>query len=102
LCAPYATVIDIDPRRLPSPREVAGWAGQQFAGALRHNLHCASYNSDFRQLLHVSFKVAAKAGSRYLDLLASNEEIIARNVTENLFARHIAPVFLGRPIVYST
>jgi hypothetical protein len=102
LCAPYATVIDIDPRRLPSPREVAGWSGQQFAGALRHNLHCASYNSDFRQLLHVSFKVAAKAGSRYLDLLASNEEIIARNVTENLFARHIAPVFLGRPIVYST
>jgi hypothetical protein len=34
-------------------------------------------------------------GRRYLELLEVNEAIIARNVTENLYARHIAPVFLG-------
>jgi hypothetical protein len=39
--------------------------------------------------------VAAKMGQRYLDLLEANEAVIAKNVTENLYARHIAPVFLG-------
>jgi hypothetical protein len=47
-------------------------------------------------LLHVGFKVAAKMGNRYLDMLDANEAVIAKNVTENLYARHIAPVFLGR------
>jgi hypothetical protein len=51
-----------------------------------------------RQLLHVGFKVAAKMGSSYLDLLEANESVIARNVTENLYDRHIAPVFLGTRI----
>jgi hypothetical protein len=50
-----------------------------------------------RQLLHVGFKIAAKMGPRYLELLKAHEAVIARNVTENLYTRHIAPVFLGRP-----
>ncbi len=95
LCAPYATVIDIDSTRLPAPAEVARWSSAQFTAALRHNPTCPAYNPSFRQLLHVGFKVAAKLGSVYLDLLESNREIIAKNVTENLYARHIAPVFLG-------
>jgi hypothetical protein len=49
-------------------------------------------------LLHVGFKVAAKMGRRYLDLLEANESVIAKNVTENLYNRHIAPVFLGRNV----
>jgi hypothetical protein len=57
-----------------------------------------AYNSSLRQLLHVGFKVAAKMGPRYLKLLEANEPVIAKNVTENLFDRHIAPVFLGRGI----
>jgi len=96
LCAPYATVIDIDPRKLPAPAAVAQWSSAQFTAALRHDPGLAAYNSSFRQLLHVGFKVAAKMGTRYLDLLDANEAVIARNVTENLFSRHIAPVFLGR------
>jgi hypothetical protein len=55
-----------------------------------------AYNSSLRQLLHVGFKVAAQLGPRYFGLLEANEAVIAKNVTENLFARHIAPVFLGR------
>ena len=96
LCAPYATVIDIDPAKLPSPEEVRGWSSEQYTSALRHIQSTKSYNSSLRQLLHVGFKVAAKMGRRYLDLLESNEAVIAKNVTENLYVRHIAPVFLGR------
>jgi hypothetical protein len=47
-------------------------------------------------LLHVGFKVAAKLGDRYLKALEANEEVVARNVTTNLFERHIRPVFLGK------
>jgi tagaturonate epimerase len=97
LCAPYATVIDIDPSNLPSPALVAHWSSTDFTSALRHNPHSTSYNPSFRQLLHVGFKVAAKLGPHYLDLLESNQQIIAKNVTENLFIRHIAPVFLPHP-----
>ena len=97
LCAPYATVIDIDSKRLPKPSEVAGWTADEFTAALRHNPKDPAYNPSFRQLLHVGFKVAAKMGRRYLDLLEANEDVIARNVTENLYNRHIAPVFLGQP-----
>ena len=95
LCAPYATVIDIDPAKLPLPTEVTGWSAEQFTGALRHDQSSASYNPSLRQLLHVGFKVAAKMGQRYLDLLAANEAVIAKNVTANLYDRHIAPLFLG-------
>jgi hypothetical protein len=96
LCAPYATVIDIDETELPSPSEVQGWTSEQYTSALRHAPEDTAYNSSLRQLLHVGFKVAAKMGSSYLDLLEANEAVIARNVTENLYNRHIAPVFLGR------
>ncbi len=95
LCAPYATVIDIDHAKLPSPGEVRGWTSDQYTSALRHIRGASAYNSSLRQLLHVGFKVAARMGRRYLDLLESNEAVIAKNVTENLYARHIAPVFLG-------
>ena len=95
LCAPYATVIDIDHAKLPSPGEVRGWSSDQYTSALRHIRGASAYNSSLRQLLHVGFKVAARMGRRYLDLLESNEAVIAKNVTENLYARHIAPVFLG-------
>jgi hypothetical protein len=96
LCAPYATVIDIDATKLPMPDAVRGWSSEQFTLALRHVPSAATYNSSLRQLLHVGFKVAAKMGQRYLSLLEANEAIIAKNVSENLYNRHIAPVFLGR------
>ena len=95
LCAPYATVIDIDPAKLPAPGEVRVWTSEQYTSALRHNQANPAYNSSLRQLLHVGFKVAAKMDRRYLDLLEANESVIAKNVTENLYNRHIAPVFLG-------
>lgn len=95
LCAPYAAVIDIRRDQLPSAATVAGWSGTQLANALRHIPSHPEFNASVRQLLHVSFKVAAKAGSRYTDLLRANEPIVAKNVTENLFDRHIQPLLLG-------
>jgi tagaturonate epimerase len=95
LCAPYATVIDIDAAQLPSPAVVKAWTSEEFTGALRHDPKAKLYNPSLRQLLHVGFKIAAKMGPRYIEAIEANELIIARNVTENLYARHIAPVFLG-------
>src|SRR3954447_5660062 len=95
LCAPYATVIDIDPAKLPKPEELKQWSSEQLVAALRHEPKNPAYNSSMRQLLHVGFKVAAKMGKRYLDLLSKEEQTIAKNVTGNLFDRHIKPLFLG-------
>jgi hypothetical protein len=74
---------------------VQGWTSEQYTSALRHVPGTAAYNASLRQLLHVGYKVAAKMGRRYLRLLEANEAVIAKNVTENLYKRHIAPVFLG-------
>jgi hypothetical protein len=95
-CAPYASVIDIDKKKLPSAAKVNGWSSKQFVSALRHDQKNKSYNPSFRQLLHVSFKVAAKKGDRYLDALKKHEAIVAKNVTENLFKRHLKPLLLGK------
>jgi hypothetical protein len=93
LVAPYSTVIDIDPDNLPDPISVMGWSSAQYAGALRHVESSPHYNPNFRQLLHVGFKVAAGMGKRFTGALEANEEIVGRNVTQNLFERHLLPIF---------
>jgi flavin-binding protein dodecin len=93
LCAPYASVIDIDYAKLPLPSEVNAWTARQYTDALRHVQANPNFNPNVRQLLHVGFKVAAKMGDRYLSMLRQSEESISRNVAENLFDRHIKPLF---------
>jgi hypothetical protein len=93
-CAPYSAVIDIDRTRLPSAAVVAGWDGQRFAAAIRHVPANPAFNPHMRQLLHVSFKVAATHGARYTDLLEANRAIVAKQVTDNIFERHLVPLFL--------
>lgn len=95
LCAPYASVIDIDRAKLPSVSTVNSWTGPQLASALRHIPNHPEFNANVRQLLHVSFKIAAKAGARYTDLLKANEAIVAKQVTENIYERHMRPLFIG-------
>jgi hypothetical protein len=95
LCAPYATVIDIDKSKLPTMTHVSDWSGEQYAATLRHDGKDPHYNPHFRQLLHVGFKVAAQMGERYTNALKAYEATIAQNVTENLFERHLKPVFLN-------
>ena len=93
-CAPYAAVIDIDRSQLPSAAEVAVWSGPRFAAAVRHVPVNQAFNPHMRQLLHVSFKVAATHGARYTDLLEANRAIVAKQVTDNIFERHLVPLFL--------
>jgi tagaturonate epimerase len=95
LCAPYASVIEIDRTQLPSPEIVSAWTSEEFVGALQHDPQCQLYNPSLRQLLHVGFKVAAKMGERFLHAVKRHEEIIAREVTANLFERHIRPAFFS-------
>lgn len=95
LCAPYAAVIDIDVRKLPPAETVQGWTTEQFVSALRHDPKNPAFDPHFRQLLHVGFKVAAQLGDRYLAMLKQCVPTIARNVTENLYDRHLKPLFVG-------
>jgi len=100
LCQPYATVIDIDRTKLPTFDDVNKWDGQKFASVLQHDQSCQDYNPHFRQLLHVSYKIAAEMGDRFLNALDKYEDTIAQNVTENIYERHIEPIFNtanGRP-----
>jgi hypothetical protein len=94
LCAPYAAVIDIDARRLPPADEVKGWSSEQFVSALRHDPGCRAFNPHLRQLIHVGYKIAAQMGERYLKMLDACQATIARNVTTNLYERHIRPLFV--------
>ena len=95
LCAPYASVIDIDAKRLPEPATAQRWTAEQWAAALRHEPGSRDYNSSLRQLMHVGFKIAAGMGKRYTDMLEAHEDRVAENVTRNLLERHIRPVFPG-------
>ena len=95
MCEPYASVIDIDSAKLPTADEVAGWSGDQYANALRHVQEHPEFNQHFRQLLHIAFKLAAKEGVRYTDLLKANSEVVGKNVTENLYDRHFKRLFVA-------
>jgi tagaturonate epimerase len=93
LCAPYATVININKSLLPKAEEVNLWDGKTFADTLRHDQSCKLYNPHFRQLLHCGYKIAADFGDAYTKNLLKYERIISGNVTENLYQKHIRPIF---------
>lgn len=93
LCIPYATVIDINPAKLPTAAQIASWDGNQYARALRHNQQDPLYNPDFRQLVHVSYKIAAEFGDEFYAALKRNAQVVAQQVKENILDRHIARLF---------
>ena len=95
LCDPYATVIDVRQQRLPRFEELGSWNGGRFAATLKHVPDDTQFNPDFRQFIHVAYKVAAELGPRYLDALAANKAVVAKHVTENLYERHLKPIFAG-------
>lgn len=93
LCAPYADVIDIDPAQLPSVEEVNGWSSEKYANTLRHIPGHPEYNSNFRQLIHVAYAVAAKMGDEYTDLLTKHADVVGSCVEENIYDRHLKRLF---------
>jgi hypothetical protein len=94
LCRPYATVVEIDRSQLPDAAQVESWTAEQFVRHVRHDPSCADFNVHVRQLLHVAFKVAAEMGADFYAALEAARETASRCVTENLFDRHVVPLFL--------
>jgi len=93
LCAPYADVIDIKSDKLPLPEEVNNWSGKKFADTLRHIPNNPDYNQNFRQLIHVGYKIAAEYGEQYTDQLKQHRELIGKCVEENIYERHLKRLF---------
>lgn len=93
LTVPYATVIDIDVDKLPSPEEVAKWDAETYARTMRHNQEDPLYNPSFRQLIHVSYKIAAELGNEFLPALEKHTDVIGEQITANLCERHIKRLF---------
>jgi hypothetical protein len=95
MAKPYLTVIAIDRQALPTPAQVDSWSAQQYVETLEHNQACKRFNIHFRQMVHISFRVAAEKRSQYLALLKSNRSSIESHVSHNILKRHVEPLFLG-------
>ncbi|MDR2839648.1 MAG: tagaturonate epimerase family protein [Paludibacter sp.] len=93
LCAPYADVIDIDSSQLPTVEEVNAWTSEKFVNSLRHIPGHPDYNSNFRQLIHVAYKVAADMGKKYTYMLEKYSDIVGQCVEENIYDRHLKRLF---------
>ena len=93
LAVPYATVIDINPEELPSADEVEAWDAQLFARAMRHNSEDPLFNPSFRQLIHVSYKIAAELGDEFYPALEKYADAIGKEIEANLCERHISRLF---------
>jgi hypothetical protein len=93
LCAPYADVIEIDKNQLPSPEEVMTWSSEKYVNTLRHIPGHPDYNANFRQLIHVGYKVASEMGKEYTDLLEKYADIVGSCVEENIYERHFKRLF---------
>jgi hypothetical protein len=96
LTKPYAPVIDIEKEQLPLPETVEGWSAKKFIGKLEHNQRNPNFDAQLRQFLHCSYKIAAEQGAAFIQLLQRHEKSIGERVTHNLYARHIAPLFLDK------
>lgn len=94
LCIPYADVIDIDRKMLPSIKEVKEWGSDKFVNTLQHVPNHPTYNPHFRQLMHVAYTVAAEMKQEFTLLLKTHREIIAECVEENIYERHLKGLFL--------
>lgn len=93
LTIPYATVIDVDVKALPSPEEVEKWDAETYARTMRHNQADPLYNPSFRQLIHVSYKIAAELSDEYLPALEKYTDVIGEQITANIGERHIKRLF---------
>ncbi|MCX5837751.1 MAG: tagaturonate epimerase family protein [Deltaproteobacteria bacterium] len=93
--APYAEVINIDRKKLPSPDEVDRWEGPTLVAALRHVQTDQRFDPGMRQLVHVGFAVVASMGGRFYEAVERHKAAVSRNVTVNLWERHLVPLFIS-------
>jgi len=94
LTGPYASVLNINPKNLPDEKVVNSWNSEQYVKALIHDPSCNEYNRDFRQLIHVAYKIAVEMGDDFTLALDEYRQVIAEQVRYNLLERHLKPLFL--------
>jgi len=93
---PYETVVEIEQSKLPAPSVVNAWTSEQYVAALKHDQGSKTLDKNFRQLVHIAFRIAAEMGDEFKNGLVQARESIEHNVTYNLYNRHIEPLFLGK------
>lgn len=93
LIKPYAPVVDIRADQLPAIDEVRSWSSARYLEALVHDPSCPNYDPQFRQFIHVAFKVAAEIGEPYHRALETHRTVVGRRVRDNLLENHIRPLF---------
>ena len=93
LCGPYADVIDIDTTKLPAIEVVNSWSSEKYANTLRHIPGNPDYNPNFRQLIHVAYKVAYEMGDKYIKMIEKHADVVGQCVEENIYDRHLKRLF---------
>ncbi len=96
MAGPYRTVIAIDRKALPTPEQVDAMSAQDYVQTLEHDQACPRFNIHFRQLVHISFRIAGERRAQYLPLLQAHRPSVEACVGRNILQRHIQPLFLGR------
>jgi hypothetical protein len=96
LAEPYAGLLHFEPELLPTAAEVMKWTSEQFTGAITHDASNPAYNLNFRQLIHIGYRIAAAMGDDFLLALDRNRKVVAERVTFNLLERHMKPLFLEK------
>jgi len=93
LIAPYTGLVKIDISKLPSITEIQGWDGDKMANSIKHNKLHPDYNPHLRQLMHVSYKIAAELGDEYTNSLKKYSNVIEQQVFYNIYNRHLCKLF---------
>ena len=62
---------------------------------MQHDPASPSFNTNVRQLMHISFKLAAKKRAHYLDLLIQHSNRVGHEVTSNIYDKHLKPLFVS-------
>lgn len=94
LTIPYANVLNIRRHDLPEPTEFEKLTPEETAETIRHEPENPMFNPGIRQLMHTAYKIAAEKNDRFILLIRENRELVGRQVYENLFERHLSPLFL--------
>ncbi len=94
LTGPYSNVLDIDKLKLPEIDYVNKWDSLKYANTLIHDSNNQDYNRNFRQLIHVGYKIAAEMGNVYYSALDKYRNIIEAKVERNIYERHLKMLFL--------
>lgn len=94
----YLAVLDISHADLPLPQDVEQMSGPDLAVMIRHDRKGRKVDRNVRQLMHIAYPIMAEEPwkKQFHELLCAYMTTIEQGVTENLYGKHIQPLFIGR------